>query len=343
MAGVAGAGARPSPSTCRPGPRRAAAGRRDDHRFPQQPLRLRLTWFGFALHHRRSCWPVWVWRQLRPKACRPRPDLLAPAAHFTRLRQLSTGHPLMQFVSTRGEAPALGFSDAVLSGLATDGGLYLPETLAADLRPPRSPASPASPMPMSPSRSFALRRRRDPGRPSSSAIIDEAYATFRHPSVTPLVELAPGHFVLELFHGPTLAFKDVAMQFLARVMDHILAERGSPRHHRRRHLGRHRLGRHRGLPRPRHHRHLHPPSRGPHLRGAAPADDDGARRQRPQHRAAGHVRRLPGDRERPVRQPRLPRRDAAQRRQLDQLGPHRRADRLLLHRRGLARRAASRR
>ena len=58
-------------------------------------------------------------------------------------------------------------------------------------------------------------------------IIDEAYATFRHPSVAPLVEIAPGHFVLELFHGPTLAFKDVAMQFLARVMDHILAERGA--------------------------------------------------------------------------------------------------------------------
>ncbi len=58
-------------------------------------------------------------------------------------------------------------------------------------------------------------------------IIDEAYATFRHPSVTPLVELEPGHFVLELFHGPTLAFKDVAMQFLARVMDHILARRGA--------------------------------------------------------------------------------------------------------------------
>ena len=58
-------------------------------------------------------------------------------------------------------------------------------------------------------------------------MIDEAYATFRHPSVTPLVEIEPGHFVLELFHGPTLAFKDVAMQFLARVMDQILAARGS--------------------------------------------------------------------------------------------------------------------
>src|SRR5690606_9414058 len=57
-------------------------------------------------------------------------------------------------------------------------------------------------------------------------IIEAAYATFRHPSVAPLVEIAPGHFVLELFHGPTLAFKDVAMQVLARLMDHILTVRG---------------------------------------------------------------------------------------------------------------------
>jgi threonine synthase len=57
-------------------------------------------------------------------------------------------------------------------------------------------------------------------------MIQEAYATFRHGAVTPLVQVAPGHFLLELFHGPTLAFKDVAMQFLARLMDHVLAERG---------------------------------------------------------------------------------------------------------------------
>ena len=48
---------------------------------------------------------------------------------------------------------------------------------------------------------------------------------FRHEAVTPLVQIAPNHFLLELFHGPTLAFKDVAMQFLARLMDHMLAER----------------------------------------------------------------------------------------------------------------------
>src|SRR5690606_31560900 len=58
------------------------------------------------------------------------------------------------------------------------------------------------------------------------AMADEAYATFGHPCVTPLVEIGPNRFVLELFHGPTLAFKDVAMQLLARLMDHVLAKRG---------------------------------------------------------------------------------------------------------------------
>ncbi|HEY9012284.1 MAG TPA: threonine synthase [Devosia sp.] len=132
----------------------------------------------------------------------------------------------MQFISTRGRAAALGFSDAVLAGLASDGGLYVPQTWpqlnAAEIagfanRPYAETA-------------FSIISRFVNGEIADGAlkkIIDEAYATFRHPSVAPLVEIAPGHFVLELFHGPTLAFKDVAMQFLARVMDHILAERGA--------------------------------------------------------------------------------------------------------------------
>ncbi len=131
----------------------------------------------------------------------------------------------MHFVSTRGEAPVLGFSDAVLSGLASDGGLYVPETwpqispeeIAAFAGRPYSDVA------------FAVISRFVDGEIDDATlkgIIDAAYATFRHPSVTPLVEIAPGHFVLELFHGPTLAFKDVAMQFLARAMDHILSKSG---------------------------------------------------------------------------------------------------------------------
>jgi threonine synthase len=132
----------------------------------------------------------------------------------------------MQFVSTRGEAPVLGFSDAVLSGLASDGGLYLPQTW-----PQLSTAEIAgfAGKPYADVAFAIISRFVDGEIPDGTlkGIIDASYATFRHPSVTPLVEIAPNHFVLELFHGPTLAFKDVAMQFLARVMDHILAERGA--------------------------------------------------------------------------------------------------------------------
>lgn len=132
----------------------------------------------------------------------------------------------MQFVSTRGTAAVLGFSDAVLAGLASDGGLYVPASwpqlttaeIAGFANRPYADVA------------YAVISKFVDGEIPDAAlkrIIDEAYSTFRHPSVAPLIELAPGHFVLELFHGPTLAFKDVAMQFLARVMDHILAERGS--------------------------------------------------------------------------------------------------------------------
>ncbi|HWA19097.1 MAG TPA: threonine synthase [Devosia sp.] len=132
----------------------------------------------------------------------------------------------MQFQSTRGEAPVLGFSDAVLAGLAADGGLYLPVEWPR-ISPAEIEAYAGKPYA---DVAFDIIRRFVDGEIDDGTlkgIIDAAYATFRHPSVAPLVELQPGHFLLELFHGPTLAFKDVAMQFLSRVMDHILAERGA--------------------------------------------------------------------------------------------------------------------
>ncbi|WP_421760728.1 threonine synthase [Devosia sp.] len=130
----------------------------------------------------------------------------------------------MQFVSTRGGAAVLGFSDAILAGLATDGGLYVPQTW------PRLTHAEIAGYANRPYAEVAfdiISRFVDGEIPDAELklIIDQAYATFRHPSVAPLVEIAPGHFIMELFHGPTLAFKDVAMQFLARVMDHILAKR----------------------------------------------------------------------------------------------------------------------
>uniref|UniRef100_UPI003BA957A2 threonine synthase n=1 Tax=Stappia sp. TaxID=1870903 RepID=UPI003BA957A2 len=130
----------------------------------------------------------------------------------------------MKYVSTRGEAPALGFADVLLTGLAADGGLYVPAewprlspgTIAGFAGRPYAEVAEAVIAPF-----VAGEIARD----DLAAMIDEAYAGFRHEAVTPLVQIAPGRFVLELFHGPTLAFKDVAMQLLGRMMDHVLAER----------------------------------------------------------------------------------------------------------------------
>ncbi|NBN78960.1 threonine synthase [Microvirga tunisiensis] len=131
----------------------------------------------------------------------------------------------MKYISTRGEAPVLEFQDVLLQGLARDGGLYLPEswpvfdaaTIAGFAGKPYADVALAVIRPFvgSAIREADLKR-----------MIDEAYASFRHSAVTPLVQIAPNRFVLELFHGPTLAFKDVAMQLLGRLMDHVLAERG---------------------------------------------------------------------------------------------------------------------
>lgn len=131
----------------------------------------------------------------------------------------------MRYVSTRGEAPVLGFSDAVLAGLARDGGLYLPEAWpqfgAAEIRAMRGLSYPELAI-----RILTPFLGGEISGDKFAALVREAYATFRHDAVCPLVQLAPGRFVLELFHGPTLAFKDVAMQLLARLMDHVLAEQG---------------------------------------------------------------------------------------------------------------------
>jgi threonine synthase len=131
----------------------------------------------------------------------------------------------MLYVSTRGEAPAISFADALLTGLARDGGLYMPErwpTLAPEVIAGfrgRSYADVA----------FEVIRPYVAGSITDAdlaGMIRDAYAGFDDPAVTPLVELGPDEYLLELFHGPTLAFKDIAMQLLARLMDHVLAERG---------------------------------------------------------------------------------------------------------------------
>ncbi len=129
------------------------------------------------------------------------------------------------YISTRGDAPALGFSDAMLAGLARDGGLYVPREWPRfsidDIRAMRGLSySEIAFQVLSPFVGDEI------GAATLRRIIEESYATFRHPAVCPLVQTGPNEFILELFHGPTLAFKDVAMQLLARLMDHVLAERG---------------------------------------------------------------------------------------------------------------------
>lgn len=132
----------------------------------------------------------------------------------------------MRYVSTRGEAQALGFCDTLLTGLARDGGLYVPQQWpalsAADIRAMRglSYADLAARV-LTPFLGGEIEAA------TFARIVREAYATFRHEAVCPLVQVGSNRFVLELFHGPTLAFKDVAMQLLARLMDHVLAERGA--------------------------------------------------------------------------------------------------------------------
>jgi threonine synthase len=130
----------------------------------------------------------------------------------------------VKYISTRGGAAPLGFVDTLLAGLAPDGGLYCPQAW------PRLTTQEIA--------AFA-------GRPYAQVAADilgrftggeipaetlerlcvDAYAGFDHPAVTPLVQLAPDRFLLELTHGPTLAFKDLAMQILGRLYAHVLAAR----------------------------------------------------------------------------------------------------------------------
>src|SRR5258705_10948407 len=132
---------------------------------------------------------------------------------------------LTRYISTRGEAPTLSFCDVMLTGLARDGGLYVPETW-----PQLSPETiagffgrPYWEVAVDVIRPFVGDEIADA---DLGRMANEAYATFRHPAVLPLRQIGPHQFLLELFHGPTLAFKDVAMQLISRLMDHVLAKRG---------------------------------------------------------------------------------------------------------------------
>ncbi len=175
--------------------------------------------------------PCWRRGALPDKTAEPRLRF----AFATRRERFTLDAPILarrrrsetlKYVSTRGEAPPLSFADALLAGLARDGGLYVPEawpTLSADeiAALAGKPYAEVARRVISPFVAGAIPQA------ALDLMIDDAYRSFRHPATTPLVQIAPNRFVLELFHGPTLAFKDVAMQLLSRLMDHVLSQRSA--------------------------------------------------------------------------------------------------------------------
>ncbi|CUX79721.1 MAG: threonine synthase ThrC [Roseibaca calidilacus] len=131
----------------------------------------------------------------------------------------------MQYISTRGTAPVLDFEATMLTGLARDGGLYLPDHV-----PPMKMSEIASLAGLSYEEQAFLVMRPFIGSAFSDdefrEIIARAYAGFGHPARAPLKQLAPNHFLLELFHGPTLAFKDFAMQLIGQLFQAALKRSG---------------------------------------------------------------------------------------------------------------------
>jgi threonine synthase len=130
----------------------------------------------------------------------------------------------LHYVSTRGDVAPLGFTEAMLTGLAPDGGLYVPAAW------PRFDHDTITGFAGRPYAEVAVEVIRpftagSVGEADLARMAREAYGSFRNPAVAPLTQIGANTFALELFHGPTLAFKDVALQLLARLMDHALAAR----------------------------------------------------------------------------------------------------------------------
>jgi threonine synthase len=131
----------------------------------------------------------------------------------------------VKYVSTRGTAPVLDFDEVLLAGLARDGGLYLPEVWphfsTGDIRALRGlPYAELATKVMAPFVAGCLTEA-EMGR-----LVRASYADFDHPAVAPLRQIGPNQWVMELFHGPTLAFKDYALQLVGRLFDHVLTRRG---------------------------------------------------------------------------------------------------------------------
>ena len=131
----------------------------------------------------------------------------------------------MNYISTRGKAPHLAFDDVLLAGLARDGGLYVPDAwphfAAADIAALEGlPYAELATRVMTPFLGGTI------AEDDFAAMVEAAYAGFDDPEVAPLRPLGDNEWLLELFHGPTLAFKDIALQLVGRLFDHVLGKRG---------------------------------------------------------------------------------------------------------------------
>lgn len=135
----------------------------------------------------------------------------------------------MKYVSTRSgsgpESPSVGFLEAVLSGLAPDGGLYVPDVWP-EMTSAEIAALAGQPYHRVAAEILSRFTGHDIPRDALEEMCEEAYATFTHAAACPVKQLTPGLFLVELFHGPSLAFKDVAMQLLGRLYDYALARHG---------------------------------------------------------------------------------------------------------------------
>ena len=131
----------------------------------------------------------------------------------------------MRYVSTRGEAPSLGFGEVLLAGLARDGGLYMPDRWPSLSREAWA-ALAGQDYPALARAVTAPYLGGGIDEAAMGAVLAEAYRGFRHKAIVPLTEIARNVWLLELFHGPTFAFKDLALQVLGRLMEHMLAQKG---------------------------------------------------------------------------------------------------------------------
>ncbi len=131
----------------------------------------------------------------------------------------------MRYISTRGGVAPVTFTKAVMMGLGTDGGLLLPEKIPSVDMATLNEWSKLSFADLAKEVIGLFVEQSDIPKADLDRLIDSSFATFNHPDVTPVVKVGD-RYILELFHGPTLAFKDVALQFLGNLFEYILAKQG---------------------------------------------------------------------------------------------------------------------